>query len=340
MPYAETTAGSSLPARMDWKSALVGGGIVMVMAYVGLVAPAWRQVSALEGHVAKLASAVAALNATQADVDRGSGLLASLEAQAARLADAEAMLGRVEAIEDRILDQAGRLDGAAATLARIDDLHGQIDGLHERIDASAGAIDSSTEAIAAVDAALGAIDEVGDRAVATRDAARESTAALAAVDAVHEQLEAGLATLDTAALAAGRLAGLSARLAEVDGQSAEAAERLDSLLAIQDSLLATTADVAAADAALVRLTDLAESLGDASGTVGRLQRFVVDIMLLEPAVGRAVRALEPVVEFTRAGRRLEGRDGQTRAVAEPAEDAPGDDAGLTEVARIPVEESR
>nr|MCS5617196.1 hypothetical protein [Pirellulales bacterium] len=223
MPYAETTAGSSLPARMDWKSALVGGGIVMVMAYVGLVAPAWRQVSALEREVAKLASAVAALTSTGSDVDRGTSLLTKLEAQSARLTDAEAMLERFETIGDRILAQADRLDGAAATLARFDDLH-------ERIDGSAGAIDASADAIAAVNAALGAIDEVGTRAVATRDAARESTAALAAVDAVHEQLKAGLATLDTAAMAAGRLAGLSERLAGADGPSAEAAERLDALL--------------------------------------------------------------------------------------------------------------
>jgi hypothetical protein len=77
------------------------------------------------------------------------------------------------------------------------------------------------------------------------------------------------------------------------------------------------------------LSDLAESLATAAGTVGQLQRFVVDIMLLEPAVARAVRALDPVVELTKAGR---GVDAKTTA-SEPSRT-------VTEVARKPADESR
>ena len=157
---------------------------------------------------------------------------------------------------------------------------------------------------------------------------------------MHEQLEAGLATLDAAVPAAARLAGLSARLAAEDDRGAEAGERLKSLIALETGLLGAGGDLAAADAALVRLTDLAESLGDAGGTVGRLQRFVVDIMLLEPAVSRAVRALEPVVEFTRAGRQVDSREGQVRGDAEPADAGSEGDRAVTEVARIPAEEGR
>ena len=39
----------------------------------------------------------------------------------------------------------------------------------------------------------------------------------------------------------------------------------------------------------------------AVNTVGGLRRFMVDLMLLEPTVTRAVQALDPVVEFTLAG---------------------------------------
>jgi hypothetical protein len=94
-------------------------------------------------------------------------------------------------------------------------------------------------------------------------------------------------------------------------------------MGLEDRLVQAATDLPAADATLVRLTDLAASLADASGTVGQLQRFVVDVMLLEPAIGRAVRALEPVIDFTRAGRRVEPRategaaadDGSTTAAA-------------------------
>ncbi len=42
---SEAAARASRTVRIDWKSALTGGTIVMVVAYVGLVAPAWRQVT-------------------------------------------------------------------------------------------------------------------------------------------------------------------------------------------------------------------------------------------------------------------------------------------------------
>ena len=97
-------------------------------------------------------------------------------------------------------------------------------------------------------------------------------------------------------------------------------------------------DLQAADAALVRLGDLAGSLADASGTVGQLQRFVVDVMLLEPAIVRAVRALEPVAEFTRAGRRVEVQ--KVNAKARPATDETTaiESGKVPEVARVLVDE--
>jgi hypothetical protein len=91
----------------------------------------------------------------------------------------------------------------------------------------------------------------------------------------------------------------------------------------------------------VRLTDLAGTLADASGTVGQLQRFVVDVMLLEPAIVRAVRALEPVAEFTRAGRRAAPKTASAKPLeATPAAEETSATSTRTvpEVARVLVEE--
>jgi hypothetical protein len=111
-------------------------------------------------------------------------------------------------------------------------------------------------------------------------------------------------------------------------------------MALERGLVRATADIDSADAALVRLTDLVSSLADASGTVGQLQRFVVDVMLLEPAIGRAVRALEPVVDFTRAGRRIDVRAVDAAAGADTGDTAAATAGPVTEVARAPAEESR
>jgi len=60
-------------------------------------------------------------------------------------------------------------------------------------------------------------------------------------------------------------------------------------------------------------------------------------MLLEPAVGRAVRALEPMVEFTRVGDRAEIKDVKAKPAVEKVDDAA---APVTEVARVKAEENR
>ena len=87
----------------------------------------------------------------------------------------------------------------------------------------------------------------------------------------------------------------------------------------------------------MKLSDLAESLATATGTVSQLQRFVVDVMLLEPAVGRAMRALEPVVEFTQAGRRADTKNTAARPLVEGEQP---EATPVTEVARKPADESR
>lgn len=329
MPYgyspSTNDSQAGRPLQLDWKSALTGGTIVMVVAYVGLVAPAWRQVTALEGHVASLAASVEALNESRDGVARATSLLARLEAQATRLAAAEATLERFESLGDRLMAQAGPVEAAATTMDRIDELH-------TAIVAHGGAI---TEA----EAALADVEALSGRVAATGDIARETAAALASVDAIHEQLEAGLATLDAAVPVAGQLSDLAVTLADGGADAAVAADRLDRLMALERGLVRATADIQTADAALVRLTDLVSSLADASGTVGQLQRFVVDVMLLEPAIGRAVRALEPVVEFTRAGRRIDVR-AVDAGPAEAAATAATEPAPVTEVARAPAEENR
>jgi hypothetical protein len=105
-------------------------------------------------------------------------------------------------------------------------------------------------------------------------------------------------------------------------------------VALEQRLVRGGADLQSADAALLRLTDLAGSLADASGTVGQLQRFVVDVMLLEPAIVRAVRVLEPVADLTRAGGRAAAKTaGSQKAGSQKA--GPKSAAGESPVEQVP-----
>jgi chromosome segregation ATPase len=303
MPYGDSPAGmggsGSSIMRIDWKSALFGGAVMMAASYVGVMRPAHRQITALETQVGRLAASVESLNASREGVHRATSLLGRIEAQAARLAAAESAVARFEAIGHRLITQAPTIAAAGEALDGID-------SLHNRIAERAAVIDDVT-------ATVGEIDELTARVSAARDTTR---AAVAAVDKVRSDLEAGTARLTAAETAADRLAGLARSLAAQEDNAAEAALRLDLVAGLQHRLLRTTADLEAADAAITRLTDINTALADASGTLGRLQRFVVDIVLLEPTFSRAVRALEPVVEFTAAGRKLEVKGAGSESVSD------------------------
>ena len=62
MPYGDFPAGlggsASALLRIDWKSALFGGAVMMTAAYVGVMRPASRQITALERQVNRLAVSI------------------------------------------------------------------------------------------------------------------------------------------------------------------------------------------------------------------------------------------------------------------------------------------
>ena len=73
---------------------------------------------------------------------------------------------------------------------------------------------------------------------------------------------------------------------------------------------------------LTRLHDLRDGLRDASGTVSGVQHMIVDVMLLQPAVDRAVAALKPVIELTRTARQADPAAMSPRPVVERSESMP------------------
>lgn len=320
MPYGDSPSGTvgsgSSIIRIDWKSALFGGAVMMAASYLGVMRPASRQITVLEAQVSRLVASVDALDASRDGLGRATSLLGRIEAQAARLAAAEAAVARFEVLGSRLVNQAPALAAVDATLDRVE-------SLHARIAERAAVIDDVATTVAEM-------DELTTRVTAARETTR---AAVAAVDAVRGDLEAGTSRIIAAETAVDRLVGLARSLADRQDEAVVAAARLDELAGLQHRLLRTTSDLEAADAAITRLADINLALGDASGTLGRLQRFVVDIVLLEPTFNRAVRALEPVVEFTAAGRRLEVK----ATGADAAETKP---TVVREVARSAGEETR
>lgn len=103
---------------------------------------------------------------------------------------------------------------------------------------------------------------------------------------------------------------------------AQAEDRMARLLVLQDRVLAGGQSLDDAAATLTRLHDLRDGLHDASGTVSGIQHMIVDVMLLQPAVDRAVAALKPVIELTRTARQADPAAMSPRPVVERSESMP------------------
>ena len=121
------------------------------------------------------------------------------------------------------------------------------------------------------------------------------------IDAVSCDLHAALLWLDDAASTAAGLNELCESLAEQRSAVDAAGADLDRVVSLESRLASIAANLGAAEQTILALDDLRNEMVHAVNTVGGLRRFMVDLMLLEPTVTRAVQALDPVVEFTRAG---------------------------------------
>lgn len=220
------------------------------------------------------------------------------------------------------------LEGQVARLATAVDALTAARGDVDRGTTLLGRLEAQAGRLAAAEATMARVESLGERVIATTDRLTTARHTLEQIDQLHQNVAARAATV----------AEVETSLAKVEAMTTRAAERADRLLALEQRLIQTSVDVRAADAALVRLTDLAEMLSGASGTVGQLQRFVVEVMLLEPAVGRAMRALEPVVEFTRGEQKVDGKNVKARSAS--AAERETDPADITELARTPSDENR
>jgi hypothetical protein len=128
-----------------------------------------------------------------------------------------------------------------------------------------------------------------------------------------------------------RMANLTAALSGQEAATGPAEQRLGRLVALKNGVISGSDAVDDAAAALTRLHDLSDGLRTANSTIGGLQHMIVDVMLLEPAVNRAVQALKPVIELTRTARQadptaMSPKPATDRAVTESTQPERTDDS--------------
>jgi len=211
---------------------------------------------------------------------------------------------------DRLLPRRLRFDWRSAAvggLAAFALMHvGMVRPAHQHVSALERRIDALTQVVIRLDESRDAAAAAsGLLATLTEQAARveAAEAAVARMAALHDRTVAAAAGVERATEALGSLADVSDTIVAQAAGMEMAREQLDRLVLLKDGLLSGTTDLDAARDTLVGLEDLAGWAGESAAVVVELRKFVVDLMLLQPAADRARQALEPIVELVKLGRR-------------------------------------
>ena len=193
---------------------------------------------------------------------------------------------------------------ARSSLAVLDALHQDLTVGMTKIEAATPVLDDVENLVSRIAGSADDVDhasEVQDRAGRLGRSVIETEASIVAAER----------TID-------RLSGLTSSIIGQETVTGPAEERLRRLVALKDGVASGADHLDDADAALARLHDLRDGLRNAGSTVGDVQHMIVDVMLLQPAVDRAVAALKPVIELTRTARQADPAAMAPRASVEPA----------------------
>jgi hypothetical protein len=104
--------------------------------------------------------------------------------------------------------------------------------------------------------------------------------------------------IEEAGVALTELSAIRERLQKESAQIVPAKSSLDGLVTLKDNLLARTGDLADAVETLETLGDLEHQLVDSVQSFDRVRRWLVEVVLFEPAVERAVTMLKPLTDLS------------------------------------------
>ncbi len=291
----------------NWTSVLLASAATLSIVFFWFVRPAQQHIQQLERTCNRLAETVDQLTVKCVSVERAASVMELIDQQGQHAIQAEQAITHIDALRRQIVEQADQLARATRSaelslaaassasqqsaaiaedsLAQLDDLQCQLIDTQLRLT-------GSTPVLARVQGLIGRLSEAMPM-IAAAEAVVERSEMLQQ-DIVDDQV----AVLH-AEIAADRFAEFFTRVA-TESQLAEASmERLDRLVDLKDGLVAGTDDLPEAATALAGLLDLRAGVLRAEGTIGRVQHMLVDVMMLRPALDRALEALGPAIQLSR-----------------------------------------
>ncbi|MEM9352906.1 MAG: hypothetical protein AAGA92_07830 [Planctomycetota bacterium] len=291
----------------NWTSVLLASAATLSIVFFWFVRPAQQHIRQLERTCNRLAETVDQLTVKCVSVERAASVMELIDQQGQHAIQAQQAVSHIDVLRRQIVEQAEQLAHATRSaelslaaassasqqsaaiaehsLSQLDDLQCKL------IDAQLR-LTGSTPVLARVQ---GLISRLSDAMplIAAAEAAAERSATLQQ-DIVDDQI-----VVRQAELAADSFAEFCGRVAREAQQADASMARLDRLVDLKEGIIAGTDDLPEASTALAGLLDLRAGVLRAEGTIGRVQHMLVDVMMLRPALDRALEALGPAIQLSR-----------------------------------------
>jgi hypothetical protein len=312
---------------MVWGFFLVGVVVGFVAVYLLVAQPMYAQLGQMQRQVAALDADIQSLAGVRHEAWEAGNLLSDLKGLKSQIHDARATVRDIRALRQDLLEESrhtAAASNALGSLARLQEFAlDQQDLINPAI--------RSLEQLAQIQKRL-VVEHAGtpraEETLADLDRVRHDLTELLALKA---QIAANGAGLDRARSTAGELLSLKDQIVanghdteeartsanrlfvlqeQLKAQGAEipdAFSSLDQLVEIKEKLVEQTPAVADAVQNLEILTDFQEEFGEQIRALGQMREQLIQIVLMEGALGRLAKMLEPLSQIANI-RRLGDRE--------------------------------
>ncbi len=300
---------------------LVGIGIAFLAMDIMLRRPLLRELAHIKHDLATVEGRLQELTGAKDQAWETSNLLSALNAQKRQLTTAKAALADLREFRQHVEIEARKTSDAAAAMTQIADLQQQIRGAAQNAETAA------IEVAKLGDLRTKVLENSAGIEVAQRNAADLLT--------LKETIRQG-DDVASAQHAADQLVALKNSLQPADDSTEQSQAHATKLLSLRDEMAATVedtrlaarnwsqmrkletdmrsagGDIANAVDTLELLTDLSAELRQQTESITGLRKSVMEIVLLETTIGRALRVLEPLAQLKNLTRLS---DSEVRAAA-------------------------
>ena len=292
--------GLELPA---WFSFALGGLATLVMIYVVVARPAAQEMARMRQEIRSLEQSISAIAAQKDTVAETNSILALLTEQAQHHLAARDSLNQIQQLHQRLRAESHQLQPAQSTLTGLLSLK---DDLIHAADETGEAADAMVD-----------IESLQTRLVETAEMSSEARRASDELLALEQDLICRGYDIDLAREALDDLTMFRELLVENADEVETAYQQVENLVALKDTVLSQTGDLADAIETLELTSDIYDQFQAAANSFRHVRTWLVEVVMLEPMLQRAMQSLQPLTELGNL-RRLSGD--QLRAVARSIND--------------------